>query len=48
MSFVTHLESALDGTPLPADRPQTLHNGRAGPHDIPPPAEVFPALPLAA
>src|SRR5437016_615078 len=27
-SFVTHLESALDGTPLPADRPQTLHKDR--------------------
>jgi len=27
-SFVTHLESALDGTALPADRPQTLHQGR--------------------
>lgn len=26
--FVTHLESALDGTPLPADRPQTLHRDR--------------------
>jgi len=28
MSFVTHLESALDGTQLPADRVQTMHNGR--------------------
>jgi len=27
-SFVTHLESAIDGTHLPADRPQTLHNDR--------------------
>ncbi|MEX2121545.1 MAG: threonine synthase [Pirellulales bacterium] len=27
-SFVTHLESALDGTPLDAGRVQTLHNGR--------------------
>jgi threonine synthase len=27
-SFVTHLESALDGTQLPADRPQTLHKDR--------------------
>ncbi len=27
-SFVTHLESALDGTHLPADRPQTLHLDR--------------------
>ena len=27
-SFVTHLESALDGTKLPADRPQTLHRDR--------------------
>ena len=27
-SFVTHLESALDGTILPADRPQTLHHDR--------------------
>jgi threonine synthase len=27
-SFVTHLESALDGTVLPADRPQTLHKDR--------------------
>src|SRR5689334_4026138 len=27
-SFVTHLESALDGTILPADRPQTLHKDR--------------------
>ena len=26
--FVTHLESALDGTHLPADRAQTLHNDR--------------------
>src|SRR5687767_6272507 len=26
--FVTHLESALDGTRLPADRVQTLHNDR--------------------
>jgi threonine synthase len=26
--FVTHLESALDGTHLPADRPQTLHKDR--------------------
>ncbi|MHC4067183.1 MAG: threonine synthase [Planctomycetota bacterium] len=28
MSFVTHLESALDGTRLPADCVQTLHDGR--------------------
>lgn len=27
-SFVTHLESALDGTRLPADGPQTLHRDR--------------------
>jgi threonine synthase len=27
-SFVTHLESALDGTSLPADRLQTLHKDR--------------------
>jgi threonine synthase len=27
-SFVTHLESAIDGTHLPADRPQTLHKDR--------------------
>lgn len=27
-SFLTHLESPLDGTRLPADRVQTLHNGR--------------------
>jgi threonine synthase len=27
-SFVTHLESAIDGTRLPHDRPQTLHAGR--------------------
>src|SRR5262245_13582456 len=27
-SFVTHLESALDGTRLEADRPQTLHKER--------------------
>lgn len=27
-SFVTHLESALDGTRLPHDRAQTLHEGR--------------------
>lgn len=27
-SFVTHLESALDGTPLKANIPQTLHQGR--------------------
>ncbi len=27
-SFVTHLQSAIDGTILPADRPQTLHAGR--------------------
>lgn len=27
-SFVTHLDSAIDGTKLPADRLQTLHNGR--------------------
>ncbi len=26
--FVTHLESALDGTPLPADQPHTLHRDR--------------------
>src|SRR5207244_2325717 len=26
--FVTHLESAIDGTHLPADRLQTLHNNR--------------------
>ncbi len=28
MSFVTHLEAAIDGTRLPADRVQTLHNDR--------------------
>ena len=28
MSYVTHLESALDGTRLPADRVQTMHNDR--------------------
>ncbi|MEM8923159.1 MAG: threonine synthase [Actinomycetota bacterium] len=28
MSFVTHLESAIDGTHLPHDRLQTLHDGR--------------------
>ncbi len=27
-SFVTHLESAIDGTRLPADRPQTMHADR--------------------
>ena len=27
-SYVTHLEAAIDGTVLPADRPQTLHDGR--------------------
>lgn len=27
-SFVTHLEAAIDGTRLPADRIQTLHNDR--------------------
>ncbi len=27
-SLVTHLESAIDQTRLPADRPQTLHKGR--------------------
>src|SRR5690606_30449510 len=27
-SYVTHLESALDGTHLPADRLQTLHKDR--------------------
>src|SRR5215831_14093912 len=27
-SFVTHLESALDGTHLDADRVQTVHEGR--------------------
>ena len=27
-SFVTHLESAIDGTHLPADQPQTLHKDR--------------------
>ena len=27
-SFVTHLESALDGTHLPANQPQTLHKDR--------------------
>ncbi len=27
-SFVTHLESAIDGTHLPADVPQTLHKDR--------------------
>ena len=28
MSYVTHLESAIDGTRLPADRLQTMHEGR--------------------
>src|SRR5262249_60259176 len=28
MSFVTHLESAIDGTRLPADRVQTMHKER--------------------
>src|SRR5262245_42696210 len=28
MSYVTHLESAIDGTLLPADRIQTLHKDR--------------------
>ena len=28
MSFVTHLESAIDGTTLPADQVQTMHNDR--------------------
>lgn len=28
MNFVTHLESAIDGTRLPADRIQTTHNDR--------------------
>jgi threonine synthase len=28
MSFVTHLESAIDGTRLPHDRLQTMHDGR--------------------
>jgi len=28
MSFVTHLEAAIDGTHLPHDRLQTLHEGR--------------------
>lgn len=28
MSFVTHLESAIDGTHLPHDRLQTVHEGR--------------------
>ena len=27
-TFVTHLESAIDGTQLPVDRPQTLHKDR--------------------
>lgn len=27
-SFVTHLESAIDGTHLPADEPQTMHKDR--------------------
>lgn len=27
-TFVTHLESAIDGTHLPADRVQTMHEGR--------------------
>lgn len=26
--FVTHLESAIDGTRLPADQVQTVHQGR--------------------
>src|SRR4029078_9829504 len=28
-NFVTHLEAAIDGTRLPAHRPQTLHKDRA-------------------
>src|SRR5262245_54043569 len=28
MSFVTHLESAIDGTRMPADRVQTMHKDR--------------------
>lgn len=28
MNYVTHLEAAIDGTHLPADRPQTLHKDR--------------------
>ncbi|MCH8853992.1 MAG: pyridoxal-phosphate dependent enzyme, partial [Planctomycetes bacterium] len=28
MSFVTHLESAIDGTRLPADKVQTMHKDR--------------------
>ncbi len=28
MSFVTHLEAAIDGTTLPHDEPQTMHAGR--------------------
>ena len=28
MNFVTHLEAAIDGTSLPADRLQTLHKDR--------------------
>ena len=28
MNFVTHLESAIDGTRLPADRVQTMHKDR--------------------
>ena len=28
MSYVTHLEAAMDGTHLPFDRLQTLHDGR--------------------
>ena len=27
-SYVTHLDSAIDGTHLPADRPQNMHKGR--------------------
>src|SRR5690606_3902001 len=27
-NFITHLEAAIDGTRLPADRLQTLHDGR--------------------
>lgn len=42
-SFVTYLESALDGTQLPADRPQTLHRDRPlwVRYDLPAVARVF-------
>lgn len=42
-SFVTHLESAIDGTHLPADRPQSMHKDRPlwVRYDLPAIAQVF-------